>query len=208
MKNIAVFGGTFNPFHKGHKKLISEVSRALSFDEIIIVPSKLPPHKSADGLADDKDRVNIIKLSLENNDINCDNIRISDIEFSQSGKSYSFNTLKALKEAYPDNEYKLHFIMGSDMLIYFKKWYRFDEILKLCTLVCMSRCEEGAEKLEDYARELISLGGEVKIITVAPLEISSTEIREAVREKDDEKLTCYLDKKVVEYILERKLYID
>lgn len=208
MKNIAVFGGTFNPFHKGHKNLIAEASQAIKFDEIIIIPAKIPPHKNADCLASESDRIRMIELSLEDNNIDCENTIISDIELKREGKSYSVETLKALKEIYPDEKYKLHFLMGSDMLMYFKKWYKYDEILGLCTLVCLSRCDEDTDVLEAYAQELSAQGGEVIIVPIEPLEVSSTEIRKAFEAKDFEKLTCYLDKKVVEYILERNLYFD
>lgn len=208
MKNIAVFGGTFNPFHKGHKKLITEVSKAIEFEKIIIIPSKIPPHKSAECLADEQDRIRMIELSIEDNNINCDEICISDAELERNGKSYSYDTLIDMKKLYPDEKYKIHFIMGSDMLIHFSEWYRYREILKMCTLVCLSRCDIDTNELELYKNELLACGGDVIILPVEPLEISSTDIRNAVRQKNYEKLACYLDEKVVKYILERDLYID
>lgn len=207
MKNVAVFGGTFNPFHNGHMRLITEASKAMNFDEIIIIPSKIPPHKKSDCLADEQDRIRMIELSLGDN-INCEEVQISDIELKREGKSYSVETLRELRKVYPDKDYKLYFLMGSDMLICFKEWYKYEEILNLCTLICLSRCDEDTNELEKYADELITLGGEVVIVPVEPLEISSTDIRKALRLKDFEKLACYLDEKVVKYILERNLYID
>ena len=208
MKNIAVFGGTFNPFHNGHKRLICEVSNAIHFDKIIIIPSKMPPHKEAECLAKEQDRIKMIELSIADNSISCEDICISDIELKREGKSYTIDTLKELKKQYPDKEYRLNFIMGSDMLLCFKDWYKFREILGICTLVCLSRCDRDTSELELYADELIKLGGEIIIVPAEPLEISSTEIRKAIDDKDFEKLTCYLDEKVVKYILERNLYID
>ncbi len=207
MKKIAVFGGTFNPFHNGHKRLIVEASKALDFDKIIIIPSHIPPHKKAECLADEQDRIRMIELSLGDN-INCGEVIISDIELKREGKSYSVETLRELKKVYLDEEYKLYFLMGSDMLMCFKEWYEYKEILKLCTLICLSRCDEDTNEIERYADELIEMGGEVIIVPIKPLEISSTDIRKALRQRDFEKLTCYLDEKVVKYILERNLYID
>lgn len=208
MKNIAVFGGTFNPFHKGHKRLITEASYAVDFDKIIIIPSKVPPHKKAECLASEKDRITMIELSLQDNNIKCDNVCVSDIELKRDGKSYSYNTLTELKKVYPDSEYKFYFVMGSDMLIHFNEWYKYEEILKLCALVCLSRRDEDTSRLEIFADKLTKMGGEVIIVPVKPLDVSSTDLRNAVRSKDFEKLTCYLDEKVVKYILERNLYID
>lgn len=208
MKNVAVFGGTFNPFHKGHKRLICEASNAVHFDKIIIIPSKVPPHKKAECLASEQDRIRMVELSIQDNNISCDDISVSDIELKRDGKSYSYNTLIELKKVYPDSEYKFYFVMGSDMLIHFNEWYKYRRILKLCTLVCLSRCDEDSSRLETYADKLNNIGGEVKIVQASPLEISSTEIRKAIKNKDFEKLACYLDEKVVKYILERNLYID
>lgn len=208
MKNIAVFGGTFNPFHNGHKRLICEASKAIHFDRIIIIPSKIPPHKEAEFLASEPDRIRMTEMSIADNNISCEDICISDIELKREGKSYTIDTLKELKKQYPDHEYRLYFIMGSDMLLCFKEWYKFKEILSICTLVCLSRCDRDTRELEVYADELSKLGGEVIIVPAEPLEISSTEIRKAIDKKDFEKLTCYLDEKVVKYILERNLYID
>lgn len=195
---IGVFGGTFNPFHNGHKRLLLEADSAVGFDKLFVIPDRLPPHKTAENLASDTDRFNICRLAVS--DIK--KAEVSDIELkSRDEKSYSVLTLRKLKRLYPDD--KLYFIMGSDMLLCFESWCLYREIQSLCTLVCMARLKTDAEKLLPAADKL-RRNGEVILVDSKPLEVSSTEIRRLISENKD--LTCLLDKKVVEYILRNGVY--
>lgn len=197
MTKIGIFGGTFNPFHSGHKKCIEQADRKLDFDKILVIPDKLPPHKEAVDLASDADRLNMCALGIS--DIK--KAEVCDIELKSEGKSYTVYTLRKLKEIYPDS--KLYFIMGSDMLLTFDEWYKYEEILSLCTVVCMARKDEDKKLLAPYAEKFKKLG-EVIIISAEPLEVSSTDIRQMIREGKD--LSCFLDKSVVEYIIKNGVY--
>lgn len=200
MKKIGIFGGTFNPIHKGHIKCIEEIDKELSFDEILIIPDKLPPHKEAQDLASDIDRLNMCRLAARH----IKKAVVSDIEIKEDRKSYSVFTLRKLIKIYPKDKFKLYFIMGSDMLLYFEKWYEYKEILSLCSLVCISRSDSDTPCLESYAEKLRSIGGDVIIINAEPLDISSTEIRNRIRDSKD--LSCFLDDLVVKYISENDVY--
>lgn len=202
MKKIGIFGGTFNPFHKGHRKCIEDIDKSICFDEILVIPDKIPPHKSSRDLANDKDRLNMCRLGT----LGLKKVSVSDIEIKQTGKSYSVYTLRELVKRYPQDSYRLYFIMGSDMLLCFKKWYMYKEILSLCSLVCISRSKDDTDKLKDCAAELIAEGGDVSVISTEPFEVSSTEIREHIRVGKD--LSCFLDDLVVKYISENNLYND
>jgi len=198
MKSIGIFGGTFNPIHNGHINLINEVNEHLSLDKIIIMPTKIPPHKQALNLASECDRLEMCRLAFEENS----KIEVSDYEINQAGKSYTVLTLRYFKENFPDT--KLFFIMGSDMILSFHTWYLYEEILKLATIVAVSRNHEDTQKIIDYSGKILKLGGECIIIPIEPYEISSTQIRDAVISSKD--FSCYLPKKVVNYIERNKLY--
>lgn len=197
MENIVIFGGTFDPVHKGHTNLLEAVCREMSPDKVIVMPARIPPHKVTVGMAAGKDRLNMCRLAFSD----YSNVTVSDFELKRTGKSYSYYTVKHFSEKYPHD--KLWFVMGSDMLLYFDKWYRYEDILKLCGLICVSRNEGDRSELIKKADSLSSLG-EVKILTAAPFEISSTRIRDML--KNDLDTSRYMDETVVKYIKENNIY--
>ena len=198
--NTAIYGGTFNPVHKGHYNCLKTVLDSIELDRIIVLPDRLPPHKSSEGLVSGKERLNMCELAFKD----LEKVSFSDWELKQKGKSYSVITLRHFHKKYPDD--KLFFIMGSDMLLSFESWYEYKEILRLATLVCVSR-ENSVTKqlLEEHARKLTSEnGGEIIIVDAKPFEVSSTQIREMIKKSQD--TSCYLDENVVQYISDNNLY--
>ncbi len=202
MKKIGIFGGTFNPIHKGHIKCIEEIDSVLTFDEILVIPDKLPPHKTVNELASDIDRLNMCRIAVRN----IKKAVVSDIELKSKGKSYSVYTLRKLMQIYPKDKFRLFFIMGSDMLLCFEKWYEYKEILSICSLVCISRSDNDTSKLSVAAEKLRRIGGDVIIVNTDPLDISSSCIRERIHNSED--LSCFLDDLVVKYISENDVYND
>lgn len=196
--NIAVFGGSFNPPHLGHLHLVQSVIESLKIDKMLIMPVKTPPHKAADEMAGEHHRLNMCRLAF----LKISGCEISDMEIKSEGKSYTVLTMRKLKELYPDDN--LFFVMGSDMLLTFKQWFEWQEILSLCTLICISRCDEDTDKSSKAALELESCNGRCILLRDEPLEVSSTEIRK--KAADNENLSCYLPANVIEYINENSLY--
>lgn len=195
---IGIFGGSFNPIHNGHLNVIKNAKDRLSLDRLIIMPAKVAPHKQNAQMADEKDRYEMCRLAV----MNIDGAEVSDYEISKDEVSYSVITLRHFKELYPDAE--LCFIMGCDMLLYFKKWYKYEEILSLAALACYPRANGEIEQMETAAEELRKLGGKVEIIGVIPFEVSSTQVRELVQSGRD--ISRYLPESVWKYIVENKLY--
>lgn len=196
--NIGIFGGTFNPVHKGHVSALKKILSAVSLDRVLVLPDRIPPHKSAEGLVSGSDRLEMCRIAFSG----IENTEISDWELKNEGKSYSVITLRHFHEVFSED--KLYFIMGSDMLASFESWYRYEEILTLCSLICVSRSQEDTDRLEGYADKLRAKGGEVIIVPVEPFEISSSQIRDMLKKNLD--CTCYLDENVVQYIMAKNLY--
>lgn len=193
-----IFGGTFNPIHNGHINLVNKISEKVSLDRILVIPTNIPPHKITNNLAEDEARLEMCRLAFE------DNLKaeISDYEIKQGGKSYTILTIEHLINIYPDDEFYL--IIGSDMLLTFHEWKDYQKILKLCTIVAAARSKADIEKIEPYAHKLIVMGGKCIVVDVEPYEISSSQLRELIANK--EQYTCYLPEKVVKYIANKKLY--
>lgn len=181
--------------HLGHTHLAQSVFESLKLDSMLIIPDKIPPHKQA-VLVDENHRLEMLKLAFEKYSWS----QISDIEFKREGKSYSVLTLRELKNVYPDDQF--YFVMGSDMLLSFKQWFCYEEILSLCSLAVVARNKQDIEKISEYANEL---DGNINIVRVKPLEISSTQVRNAIKQGSG--FEQILDKRVADYILKNKLYL-
>lgn len=191
---IGVFGGTFNPPHNGHIRLAKAAADELKLDKLLVIPSCIPPHKIAAKLADGQERLEMCRLAF-----GCDpRFEVSPMELERGSRSYTVETLRELKALYPDSE--LYFIVGSDMLESFDKWYLWQEILSLSVLCAASREEGYSPDLSRFGK----LAERIKIITLDPLEVSSTQIRNSVGEVSPE----LLDPKVAAYIREHGLYDD
>ncbi len=191
---IGVFGGTFNPPHNGHVRLAKAAADELKLDKLLVIPSCIPPHKIAAKLADGQERLEMCRLAF-----GCDpRFEVSPMELERGSRSYTVETLRELKALYPDSE--LYFIVGSDMLESFDKWYLWQEILSLSVLCAASREEGYSPDLSRFGK----LAERIKIITLDPLEVSSTQIRNSTGEVSPE----LLDPKVAAYIREHGLYDD
>lgn len=195
---IGIYGGAFNPVHKGHIKLAEEVKTKAHLDKIIIMPSGQSPHKSSSSLAESEHRLEMCRLAFEGEDY-----IISDLEIKREGKSYTVDTVTELKKIYPDDE--LYLIMGSDMLLSFHRWYRYEDILSAVTICATTRQGDiSLNELKRYSRDV--LGKETLIIDFEPFECSSTKVREALLSGDDG--ASMVSERVLSYIIEKGLYTD
>lgn len=195
--NIAVFGGSFNPPHLGHLHLAKSVCKSLDIDTMLIMPVKTPPHKSSKEMESEEDRLSMCRLAFS--ELDC--CVVSHLEMKMEGKSYTVLTMRKLREYYPDA--KLYFVMGSDMLTSFTKWYEWQEILTYCSLICVSRYGDDIKSLNRCADEL-SEYGECIVLNIEAFEASSTQIRDMLENGED--VSDLLDEKVISYIKENSLY--
>lgn len=200
MSNIGIFGGTFNPVHNGHIRLLKEAVSAAGLDRVIVMPDRIPPHKDALQLAAAEDRLAMCKIAF--GDIAC--AEVSDWELRRSGKSYTVYTVEHIHKKYPDD--RLWLIMGSDMLLCFDRWKRWEDILRLADIVCLSRSgNDTLSRLSCQARRLESAtGARILVAQAPPFDVSSSQLRDMIKKKLD--TSCYFPEKIVQYICEHKLY--
>ncbi len=194
---ICIFGGSFDPVHKGHKKLALFIAEKLKLRKMLIVPAGLSPFKKSTG-ADELQRLDMCRAAFSE-----DIFEISDIEIKRGGKSYTVDTVDAVKKLYPDE--KIYLLIGSDQLLSFDRWYRYRDILSMVTLVSVSR-EKTIETaaLNAFADEKLRPFGECIVFDFEAFEISSTLLREKLASGED--VTEYLHSEVVSYIQKEGLY--
>ena len=201
MRRTGLFGGTFNPPHVAHLRLAEKAIEGARLDRVIIMPAFIPPHKAAPELLKSEDRFELCRRTF------CgEKFEISDLELRRKGKSYTVQTLEELKKLYPDDEFFL--IIGSDMLLSFKNWYRYEDILKYASLCVMTREKAVSRKtLFEYCKnELKLLSEDFIILDSDAFELSSTEVRQ--KAKEGKSLSNMLTEKANEYIKEKSFYSD
>lgn len=194
-----VFGGTFNPIHKGHSTLAEYCKRELSLDRVLIIPDYLPPHKQGELLAGGEDRLNMCRLAFEG----AEGFEVSDIELRRGGKSYTYETLTSLKELYPDDE--LFFIVGADMFLTLNTWRKPEIIFEKASIIAVPRDSSGKTELEAFYRSTLKpMGAEAYILDNTVMQVSSGRVRGSISNRA--LMSEFLDSRVLSYIYEKKLY--
>lgn len=215
---IGIFGGTFNPPHKGHRHIAEDfrdqmAAIGLPLDKVLIIPTFVPPHKAAPDLASGEDRLAMCELCFQETPKDGEAVfEVSDYEIAKADVSYTWMTLEALHEQYPGAEF--YFVMGDDMLLYLPNWRRPEKILEDAVLVSTIRSHEcTVEELKAFAKETYPeqyAAGRFLFFESEPFPVSSTEVRALVKKAErpiaKEKLKQLLDPGVLQYILERELY--
>lgn len=197
MARIGLFGGSFNPIHSGHINLAVSVMGKLMLDKVIFIPSGLAPHKSSSEYADSADRLEMCRLATEE----YESFEVSDYEINKSGKSYSVYTVEHFRKIFPDDE--LFLMVGSDMLLTFDTWFRYEDILKNAVLAAVSRNGNDFDELYKMTERLSDLG-RIVVVNNDAITISSSKIRKMIKNNED--ISCYLNGKVVKYIILKNLY--
>ena len=159
LKRIGILGGTFNPPHIGHLIIANEVKTCTRLDEVRLIPTASPPHKTAD-------RCN--GITTPKNGRACrrgsEGLTASSFEVDRGGVSYTYDTISALKEIEPETEF--YFIIGGDMIDMLPDWHRIDELVEIVTFIGVDR--PGANGETPYP---------VTIVSIPEIDLSSTVIR-------------------------------
>lgn len=200
MEKIGVFGGTFNPPHKGHLQAAEEVKNALGLDRVIFIPDAEPPHKD---LPEDSptpmQRLELVRAAING----LPWAEVSDMELARSGKSYTADTLRQFAEEFPRDT--LYLITGSDMFLTLHSWARPEEICRHAVIVGHHRKER--DRMEEFQAQKERLerdfGARVELVENRVLEISSTKVRRLLILGGAEK---YVPEPVLERVREENLY--
>ncbi len=199
---IGILGGTFNPIHNGHMELARQAINEFHLDKLLIMPNNIPAYKNNENIISGLHRFNMAVLAAKNEA----RMEASDIELKREGVTYTSDTLKLLTEEYPDASW--YFIIGGDSLMSFDTRHKPDMILKLSKLLVASRANIDNSRLFDKINFLKSKHNYAQILTmdITPVDISSTNIRENIRNGKSIKGMVHDD--VLKYIMDNRLYSE
>ena len=199
MLRVGIYGGTFAPIHNGHVAAAKAFMEQMKLDYLFIIPTYLPPHKQIDRSDDPTFRLKMCELAFEG----VDGVVISDAEILRGGKSYTYDTLRELQR----ENTRLFLLCGTDMVLTFDQWYRFEDIFKMCYPVYVRRENDAllgnrvVAKITEYYQKY---GVMFRRIVTDPIPLSSTEIRRAVKEGGD--ISSMVPAGVERFIREHGLY--
>jgi len=175
---LGIFGGSFSPPHLGHLRAAEFFAASRRLDRVLIVPTGISPLKGQPTGVREEDRRTLCRLTFSR-----ELFEVNDWELNRPGPSYTIDTLRYVKERYPEAE--LFLLIGEDQYAQFRQWKDWREILRLAERIVLPRYEKNAAGF-------------------APLPVSSSELREKLAAGED--VSDYLAPQALEYIYERGLY--
>lgn len=200
-KKVGIMGGTFNPIHFGHLLLAETAYQQFDLDEVLIMPTKNTYYKKMNNLVQAEDRVNMVKLAIEDNP----HFVLSREELNRDGTTYTVDTLTRLTAQEPDSRF--YFIMGADSLYHLESWREPQKILSMAVILVAGREGSGIGASLRSQKEYLEnkFDADIRMLRSPVMEISSNDLRRRVRE--GRSIRYLLPKPVAEYIYENKLYL-
>ncbi|MGQ9630599.1 MAG: nicotinate-nucleotide adenylyltransferase [bacterium] len=191
MMKLGIMGGTFDPIHIGHLIVAENVRVGANLNRVIFIPNRIPPHK-AGTVAPPEDRYEMVRLAIAGNPF----FELSDIEMRREGRSYTVDTMRALRRIRPEDE--LYLIIGADAILDIASWKETAELGELCKFLVLRRPGFSLEGLDER------LKGRASVMDNPLIGISSTEIRR--RLSSGKSIRYLVPEGVRRYIETRNLY--
>jgi nicotinate-nucleotide adenylyltransferase len=197
-----LFGGSFDPVHSGHISIAKDAARSLGAERVSLVPAAGAPHKRAGASATAGDRLEMCRRAVAGDAL----FDVLDVEIRRGGVSYTVDTLRELA-AGPCAGDSLMLLVGQDQLAGLPQWKEAREIASLAPIAVVPRTgalEPPWDALEVALGREAALGIRARMLKVAPVTISSTDVRRRVAE--GRSVRCWVPDPVADYIEERGLY--
>lgn len=211
MSSIGIMGGTFNPIHMGHIEIAKSAYEQYHLDEVWFMPNHIPAYKSEDAIVSGEERLNMVRLAIEN----LPYCKASDFELKREGNTYTVDTLKLLKQQYPDDNF--YFIMGADSLFCFDKWRSYEEIPDYAILLIAPRDEKSKQDVYEKIQLFNDCFNKECFYLIECKEIpcSSSQIRDIIKTENNQNTEMnsktdeliFLPEPVKKYIYSHNLYI-
>lgn len=191
MSRIGLFGGTFNPVHRGHLLVAEGAARFLKLDEVWWIPAHLPPHKGVEGPVSAEDRAKMVELAIQGNPC----FRLCRAELDRPAPSYTIETVRALQKERPGPGIEWFFLVGSDTARELPTWREIAELKRRVRFVAVPRPgQAGLAQLPEGVQEIL----------VQTVEISSSQVRDRIRR--GQSVAGLVPEPVMEFLEKRGLY--
>jgi len=201
-RKTALFGGTFDPVHRGHVIVAESATKYIGADEVVFIPAQRSPNKNLCAVADGDARLKMISLAIEGRK----GFRVSDCELNRPGPSFTLDTVKQFSETC-GKEAAIYWLVGADSVDDLLNWHRIDELIDRCNLCVMFR---GGFAEPDFAGfdAVLAPARAAKlrrnVIPTPLVDISSTEIRRRLSVGED--VADMVAPAVLDYIRQHNLY--
>ena len=195
---IVIFGGTFNPPTRAHLDIATEALYYLDAEKVLFVP--VSDLYKKDDVEISYHRVNMLNLAIGN-------FRRLEIDFTEVDAvklTYTYETIEKIKSQYQDKE--LFLLIGADNLEDFKNWKNQRSIMENCSLLVVNRNNSSIDEIIKSNEILTEFKDKIIEAPIEEIEISSTEVRNRIASGELEGLENLVDKEVIDYIIENKLY--
>jgi nicotinate-nucleotide adenylyltransferase len=198
---IGLFGGTFDPPHRGHLAPVQAARRRLGLERVLYLPTARPPHKPDRPLAPGHARYAMVELAL----LSEEGLYASPHELTPERRAFTVDTLEHFRRELPGSE--LFYLLGSDAFARLHTWRRWREIPALARLVVLARpgCEPaGAADTPDEVRSLVASGRAV-VVDEAAVDLSSSALRECFH-RGERPPAGSVPRLVLDYVEKYRLY--
>lgn len=212
-KRIAIYGGTFDPVHSGHLEIARRVLPLFAIDEFLFVLARVAPHKMGRDVTSALHRYAMLALATRTES----RLSISTFELDGPERQYTVDTLTYFRSHFGESA-DLFFVMGADSWAEITTWREWQRLLTLANLIVVTRpgfeisnaAETGATVVDVRGTQLAELPADgdprVFVTDAVMLDVSATEVRQAARENQSEKLNALVTREVADYIRKYRLY--
>jgi nicotinate-nucleotide adenylyltransferase len=211
-RSVAIYGGTFDPFHVGHRYCIQTIFEKTKVETVHIVPNNQNPLKSMGESPTPQERLEMVRVGVED----MENVEVDDQEVVRGGKSYTIDTINSYRKDYDPEQ--LFLVLGLDQFFQLTEWKDYEKLLEECNFLVVSRpgnmLPMSKEDIPEGLREHVDVldrsflafksGRTLEFLRVKGIDVAATDIRKLL--KTGRTVDKYLDMRVEEYIKEHNLY--
>ncbi|MBN1858208.1 nicotinate (nicotinamide) nucleotide adenylyltransferase [Candidatus Bipolaricaulota bacterium] len=190
---VGIYGGTFDPPHNAHIRVAAAALEQFALSEVIFVPTGLAPDKSSEVELSKEHRYRMVSSAVHG----MKRVSVSRIEMDRPGPSYTVDTLREMREDYPQG---ICFVIGADRMLHIDSWKEADELLRLVPFIVAPRLDV---PMNAFARPPFD-AARVFVLEMEKIDVSSTELREAAHR--GESIDRWIPATVAAYIREHGLY--